>query len=423
MSLFKRFFGITGAQDLIPHRAGASRMAGTVAVTNDSAMRHSAVWACLRLRADLESTMPIDVFRKVGDIQIEMPKPPILVDPGGSRVDMCEWMYSTRVDLDRAGNDFGLITERNAANLPNRIDLQPLNEVSVVMKGGDISKYRISGKLYDPEMVWHEKQFTIGGFPLGLSPVAYAAWSIGQYQSAQQFALDWFGTGGVPKGHLQNTELSTIDAEAAAVIKTRFKASVENNDVFVSGKDWEYSPFQAEAVGAAWLEAQKYGIGDIARFFGCPGDLIDAAVATGSITYANITQRNLQFLIMHLGPAIIRRERALSRLLPAPRYVKLNTDALLRMDPLTRAQLIETQINSRTLAPSEARELDNREPFTPEQLAEFDRFWPPKPQVPAAVAKQPRGAAEVMADLQRLWVEAQMQEMTGEHPEITRSAE
>ena len=387
MSLFRRgLFGITGAQDLIPQRMG--RTAGSVVVTTDTAMRHSAVWACLRLRADLMSTMPVDVYRRVGDIQIEMTKPPVLVNPGGERVDICEWMYSSQVDLDRAGNSFGLITERNAANLPQRIDLQPLNECTVILKNGVVS-YRIGGKVYPADQVWHERQFTIGGFPLGLSPVAYAAWSIGQYQSAQKFALDWFGTGGVPKGHLKNTLLPTIGEEASQVIKTRFKASVENNDVFVSGSDWEFSPYQAEAVGSEWLEAQKFGIGDIARFFGAPGDLIDAAVSTGSITYANITQRNLQFLIMHLGPAVYRRERSLSKLLPAPRYVKLNTSALLRMDDQTRASVIKTKIDARVLAPSEARELDNLPPFTNEQLAEFDRiFGPPKAAPPST---QPTG--------------------------------
>ncbi len=397
MSLFRReLFGIGGAQDLIPSRPG-SRTAGSVVVTSDTAMRHSAVWACLRLRADLVSTMPVDVYRRIkvgapGDeheIQIEMAKPPILVNPGGERVDICEWMYSSQVDLDRAGNSFGLITERNAANLPQRIDLQPLNACSILEKSGEI-RYRIQGKEYPAEQVWHERQFTVAGLPVGLSPVAYAAWSIGQYQSAQQFALDWFGTGGVPKGHLQNTELATIDADAAAIIKTRFKSSVESNDVFVSGKDWEYSPFQAEAVGSEWLEAQRFGIGDIARFFGAPGDLIDAAVSTGSITYANITQRNLQFLIMHLGPAIYRRERSLSKLLPAPRYVKLNTSALLRMDDETRAKVLKLQIDARTLAPSEARELDNRPPFTPDQIAEFTTLFGPTKAAPPST--QPTGA-------------------------------
>jgi HK97 family phage portal protein len=335
--------------------------------------------------------MPVDVFRRVGDIQVEMTKPPILVNPGGERVDISEWMYSSQVDLDRAGNTFGLITERNGAGLPQRIDLQPINVCSILDRSGVIS-YRIDGKIYPADQVWHERQFTVAGLPVGLSPVAYAAWSIGQYQSAQRFALNWYGTGGVPKGHFKNTVLTEITKEAAEEAKGRFKSSIEGNDIFVSGKDWEYKPFQAEAVGADWLEAQKYGIGDVARFFGAPGDLIDAAVATGSITYANITQRNLQFLIMNLGPAVYRRERALSRLLPQPRYVKLNTSALLRMDDQTRASVIKTKVDARVLAPSEARELDNLPPFTSEQVAEFATLFGPAKASPTST--QPTGVPQ-----------------------------
>ena len=386
MSLFSRreLFGVTDASALIPGRSAG--MAGTVPVTADTAMRHSAVWACLRLRADLVSTMPLDVFRKVNGIQVEMPTPPVLVNPGGERVDICEWLYSSEVDLDRGGNAFGLITERNAAGLPLRIDLQPLRDCTVVEKPSGEIRYRIGRKEYPPDQVWHEKQYTIPGLPVGLSPVAYAAWSIGQYQSAQKFALDWYGTGGVPKGHLRNMNAPIVDQDVADAAKTRFKTSVEGNDIFVTGEDWEFKPFQAQAVGQEWLEAQKYGIGDVARFFGCPGDLIDAAVQSGSVTYANITQRNLQFLIMHLGPAVVRRERALSRLLPAPRFVKFNTSALLRMDDQTRASVIETKIRARALAPSEARALDNLPPLTEEQMAEFDRlFGAPRVQ-PATAA-------------------------------------
>jgi hypothetical protein len=78
---------------------------------------------------------------------------------------------------------------------------------------------------------------------------------------------------------------------------------------------------------------------------------------------------------MSLGPAVKRREDALSRLSSRPRFVKLNTDALLRMDPATRAQVIKTRIDSRTLAPSEARALDDLPPLTDDQLAEFDRLF------------------------------------------------
>jgi HK97 family phage portal protein len=384
VSLFGRqrraFQGMT-PQDYI-RRVGTSSNGGRAAVTNDTAMRHSAVWACLRLRANLVSTMPIDTYRRVGGVQVEIPKPPVLVNPGGERVDMQEWMYSTQIDLDRAGNDVGLITERSGTGKPSRIDLQPIGECAVVpakvtAASPDGWQWRICGKRYNPVDVWHEKQYTVAGLPIGLSPVAYAAWTIGEYLSIQDFALDWFASGGVPAMHLKNTK-QIIESTKAQEIKDRFSASVQQGGMFVSGQDWELNLLQSESAGQTWLEAKQYGIGDVARFFDVPGDLIDAAVQSGNITYANITQRNLQFLIMHLGPAIIRRENALSKLLAAPRYVKLNTDALLRMDPKSRADTLKVQIDSRTLTPSEGREIDEKQPLTPEQIAEFNMFWPAK---------------------------------------------
>jgi HK97 family phage portal protein len=374
VSLFRRDHAGATPAELIPPRQGVR--SGTVAVTNDSAMRHSAVWACLRLRADLVSTMPVDNYRKVGGTQVEVPKPKILVTPGGDRVGINEWMYSTQVDLDRAGNAFGLITERDGNKLPSRIDLCALSDVTVRVRNGAVVKYKIGQTEYDPEAVWHEKQFTIAGLPLGLSPVAYAAWSIGEYQSVQQFALDWFGNGPVPSAVLRNTQLE-LDETQASEIKDRFRTSIKNGDPFVTGMDWDYSMVEVGSSQTNWIEAKQYGVGDIARFFGCPGDLIDAAVAKSSITYANITQRNLQFLIMHLGPAVVRREAALSTLTLMPRYVKLNTNALLRMDPQTRASTIAAQITARTLAPSEARALDDRPPLTPAQIAEFETLFGP----------------------------------------------
>ncbi|MCX4752900.1 phage portal protein [Kitasatospora purpeofusca] len=385
MSLFRRrsLPGPT-AEQLIPRRPDAVR--GTARVTNETALRHSAVWACLRLRANMISTMPVDLYRKVDGIQVEVTKPPVLVTPGGDKVDMQEWLYSSQFDLDRAGNCFGLITAKDGLGFPARIDLVPLGEVTVKGSGGEITTYRIGSTEYEPAEIWHERQYTVAGFPLGLSPVAYAAWSIAEYLSIQDFALDWFGTGGMPAAMLKNTA-KAISPQQAAEVKSRFKAATANRDLFVAGADWEYRMIQAEQAGSAWVDAKQFGIADVARFFDCPGDLIDAAVGGTSLTYANISQRNLQFLIMNLGPAVVRREAALSRLSSRPRFVKLNTDALLRMDPATRSQTIRTQIEARILAPSEARALEDRPPFTESQYAEFDRLFgsrnPPPTQAPA----------------------------------------
>jgi len=355
-------------------RSGRGPLGGTN-ISRDQALRHSAYWACLRLRADLVSTMPIDVFRRVGGIQVEMPKPPVLQMPGGSNCEIEEWLYSTQVDLDSTGNTFGIIKARDGQSLPALIELLPVTDVVVSIRGGEM-QVRVAGELIDPMNLWHEKQFTSSGIPVGLSPTASGAASIRGYLSAQQFAADWFAGGATPAAQLKNTS-KKLDPDEARKVKDRFRAAVDTGDVFVTGSDWDYSMLSAKASEAMFLDERRFGLGDVCRFLGVPGDMIDAAPDGTAITYANITQRNLQLLIMNLGPAITRREAAFSRrMLPQPRYVKFNTDALLRMDLASRYAGYKLAVDSRFMTPDEIRELENRPPLTPEQEAAFARLFP-----------------------------------------------
>lgn len=363
--------GGSGAASLIPSRVGWRGGRGT---SRGGALGQSAMWASVRLRADLISTLPIDVYRRVGGHQIEVPKPPVLVTPGGEHVDITEWLYSSQNDLDLVGNAFGSITELDGAGKPARIDLVARQDVTVRSEKGEIT-YWFGGKKQDRSLVWHERQFTQSGQVLGLSPLAHAASTLQQHTAAQDFAAAWFGGGIVPSGHLKygSAKVPTKQAEA---IKARFQLSIENGDPFVSGNDWEYKPTDVAQAQANFIEAMKFSDTEICRFMGVPGDLIDANETGASITYANITQRNLQFLVLNLGSSIKRRERALSRMVAQPRFVRLNSEALLRMDPETVSKMLGQQVRDRLRAPSEAREKIDLGPFTAAQLAEFKELFP-----------------------------------------------
>lgn len=361
---------------------------GTINVTQETALRHSGWWACLRLRANLLSTLPADSFRDVGGRQVEVAKPDLLVEPYPG-VDWTEHMYGSQIDLDRYGNSVGIIRARTALGLPAAIELAPMSMVSAQMRGYKIVEWRVGGETYPIGDIWHEKQYTIGGWPLGLSPLAYAAWSVGGFLSAQQFGLDWFGAGAQPAGTLRNTRQQIVKGLASEA-KADFKAATANRDIFVTGMDWEWTPSAMDAASSGFLDDLRWGVQDVCRFLDVPGDMIDAPQSGSSVTYANITQRNTQLLVTSLGPAIVRRERAWSKALPKPRFVKLNTDAFLRLDPETRERVLLARVFGRTLAPSEARALDNLPPFTPDQLAEFATLFPVKvlePRPPQAASQ------------------------------------
>ena len=380
----RAFFGITGAQDLIPSRSlGGARQVGNQVVTDERAMRHSVVWACLRLQAGLVSTFPVDQYRDVLGIQTEYnPKPPILTDPGGMKVDMVDWMAMTQLDLARAGNTVGLIVERNSAKtpyypkgLPSRIELQPAASCAYIKRRDKPPEWRIDGKYYSPDDVYHERANVVAGLDVGLPTVLYAALAIGEGLSMQQHGLDWFSSGGIPKARMRNTA-KRLNPNEISTAKQWYHDTINNGDVLVTGNDWEYDFIQAQNAGMEFIEGRKLSEAAVCRFFDTPADLVDVQASSGgSITYANINERNLQYLIYHLGPAVIRREKALSKLLPRPRYVKLNTDALMRMTPEARQDVIRSKVESWLLTNSEARALENNSPLTSAQRTEMVEIY------------------------------------------------
>ena len=381
MSIFFNRAATMTAGEMIADRSRGRRTGGGN-VSLAQARRVSAWWAAQRLRADLISTMPVDVFRRVGGVQVQQAKGPLFITPEGSGSLWCEWMYSTTIDLDSVGNTVGIISAVDGFGLPSVIELQPSSDVVVRRSKSGVIDYKIGATTYKASQIWHEKQHTVSGSPVGLSPLAHAALAMNPGLSAAQFALDWFQNSTVPAAHLRNTA-KVLNADEADTVKGRFKASMAQGDVFVTGNDWEYHMLAAKASESQFLETMKVSGADAARYLGVPGDMIDIPVEGSAITYANITQRNLQLFIINIGPAIARREAAFStRLLPQPRYAKLNAGALLRMDLAGRYEAYGAGINSRFLAPSEARSLEDLPPFTPDQLAEFALLFPNKATAP-----------------------------------------
>ena len=323
--------------------------------------------------------MPVDVYRIDAGVKINLPSPPVLVSPSsfadGHPDSLADWLYARRMALMTSGNCFGEITAVDGVGLPARIQLIPTDDVRVTVKNYRIAEYRFGRSVVEPRKVWHDREHLMPGVPVGLSPIAYAMLTLQTTSAAAEFLREWFSGGAVPSAHLKNTAKSLRGKDTAA-IKAKFRQSVGNGDIFVTGSDWTYSPISAKAAESGWLEAMNAGAADLCRFMNTPANMIDVA-STGSarITYANLTQSNLDFMVTRMGPSLKRTDDALTTLTPRPRYVKLNRNALLAMDPKSAADLIKVQIDSRTRTPDEARLIDDLAPLTEADYAQFDRLF------------------------------------------------
>lgn len=374
---------------LLPPPPGGVTSLGTQVVTPATSLRVSATWACLRLRADLISTLPVDVFRRVEGRAVEVPKPPVLTRPSAVLL-WNEWLWASQFDLDRFGNAFGQIVAWDGNQRPAQIELSDAQEWSVSQDRttGKIT-YRRRGIIVDSTSVWHERQYVVPGLPVGLSPIAYAAWTTGYYLSAQEFALAWFTSGATVPGVLRNTARTLPEAEAGTM-KSRFRRSQSERSVFVAGKDWEYLPGVAAASDARFIDAMNLAPVEIARFIGAPADLVDAAIQGQNITYANITQRHLQLLVINLGPAITRRELRFSEsLVASPRFVKFNSDALLRMDAETKLTMLAAGVAAGIYTEDEARAWLDMPPLTDEQIEKMKKIKGKSDKPPALTTGVP----------------------------------
>lgn len=384
MSLLRR--DNSAAASLIPSRVAAARP-GRAAVTSRSAMQQSVIWAGMNIHAALESMMPVDTLRVLttGE-RVSVANPPVLVNPStfaeGHPDTISDWLYASRMSMQGWGNSFGEITARDKLGLPSQIQLIPADDVVCKIKNYRIVEYRFGKTVMDPSRVWHERANLLPGIPVGLSPFAYAMLAIETASSARTFAADWFGNSAFPGGHMKNTAKVLTDGQSDA-IKARFASQQQAGGLLVTGQDWTFTAIQAKAAEAGFIEAMAYTDTELCRYMNVPANVVDVAVTGGAtINYANITQKNLDFMVSRMGPNLKRRDDALTTLTPRPRIVRLNRAAFLAMDPATTAELMKVQIESRTRTPSELRRLEDKPEYTEADYAEFDRLFGSKNQTP-----------------------------------------
>jgi HK97 family phage portal protein len=348
--------GITGAR----RRVGWS-----------GALSIPAVWSAVRIRANVISSLPVQLYRDRDGLPERITGnavPAVLAQPSAV-FDMTDWLAASQLSLDLRGNAYGRILARHPVNnLPTQIELVHPDDVTVRLDRDGFVKYRFAGagRELDALDVWHERQNTVPGEVVGLSPISAAARALGISVSAEEYGAGFYDEALTPSGLLSSD--APIDEDQAGIVKARVRATQQGREPLVLGGNWTYKPLSISPTDAAYLEVLARSDVDAARLFDVPGELIEANTSGSSITYANREQRVQDLLAFRLGPAIARRQNALTKLTVRGQYVRLNTAALLRGDLMTRYQSYERGLRNGFLSLAEVRALEDRPPLTQAEL-------------------------------------------------------
>ncbi len=342
------------------------RRTGTMppVVTTDSAMRLSAVWACIRLLAGLGSTLPLDQQRRRDGLTVDVPRS-VLFDRPQPGVTLSTWLYQVWSSLLTAGNAYGLVTSVGANGYPTTVELL---DPSVVQWRADerdgwvVTVDRQDMRRYPEGPLWHVPIFTMPGAPYGLSPVQHAKQTIAGGLSAERFGTDFFTGGGTPNAILYSD--SELTQEQAQGIKSAFVGSTAGNrEPAVMGAGLRYERISVAPDEAQFLDQQRFTVEQIARIYGIAPEMIGGATSGSSVTYANREQRAADFLTFGLMPYLIALEDGLSSLVPGPNRVKFNVDGVLRSDLKTRYEAHAVAITSGFLTVNEVRQIEDRPPL------------------------------------------------------------
>lgn len=356
-------------------RDRGTKTAGQV-VTENTALQSMAVWRCRHLIADIVSGLPIDQFRTAGKRRDPMPpsefvrRPSLLVEPE-------EWRYQLVFDATATGNGLAFVTDWTPDGWPRRAETVDWGDVHVRQPKGALSPpvYRINGTVVDTDRVLHLRAYgPTAGSVLGLSPIAYARQRIGLNLAVSAYGANWYESGGHPTTALVTEQ--DLDDDVALGAKEQFRQATLDDHLVVLGNGWDLKSVQQAPSDALFLAATNATAVDICGFYGIPPEMCGYASQAGSsVTYANREQRALDLLVFTLQWWIGRVEKLISRQLPAPQFVKINVDALLRSDAMTRWSIHDKAVRLGARNIDRVRELEDEPPLPDDAGQQY--VWPP----------------------------------------------
>lgn len=345
-----------------------------ILVNDQSAMRHSAWFGCVRLIASTIGSLPFPIYSVDGkgfrQVARDTDLYRVLHDSPNADQTPVDFFEFLAISLMLRGNAYA----RKIVEGGRLIALEPVNPSLVTVRrlpNGKVGyRWTADGKSWDltEDNVFHVRGF--GGGPLsGLSTLSYARESLGLAISADRAAAGLFANGVRPSGIL-STEFDLTGpqhAELEKLLQDKYQGAVQNGRPMVLGHGLSWASITMDAVDAQLLESRAWSVEEICRWFGVPPILIGHNEKTSSWG-TGIEQILLGFQKFTLNPYLRRIEQAVRKQLISPVertrgiFGEFNLEGLLRADSKGRADFYERALRNKWMVINEVRGKENLPP-------------------------------------------------------------
>lgn len=328
-------------------RKGGGQSFSGQSVTDQTAMRVAAVFACVRLISGAVANMPVDIKRRVDDRTRTSATDHSLWEVFHRRPNQwqkpAQFKRMMQAHVLLRGNAYAFKVRGLGGRVIGLIPMHP-GRVKVAQRDDQKLEYLFTRKdgarvLYQQDEILHLSGLSLDGIT-GLSVIGYARETIGLSIAMEQHGGAVFRNGANVSGALKLPEGKTLSEEQAAKLKGEFdefrNGGSREGKVVVLEDGLNYQQLALNAEDAQWLEARRFSRGDIAMFFGVPPHMIgdtDKSTSWGS----GIEAQGQGFVTYTLEDHLTMWEEAIGAdCLDIDRdrdiYVRFNRNALVRGD-------------------------------------------------------------------------------------------
>jgi len=371
---------LTGGRLVSPDNG--SQMAGTSAygtvgesvVSDERNMSISTVWACIRLISTVTASLPMDVFETVDNqrkkVDNQNPLAKLLRFRPNNFMTALEFREAMTMQLCAYGNAYAHVERNSVGDVISLLPLMSAN-MDVRLDGKNvIYRYRRDSEYVDfkQKEIFHLKGFGFNGL-VGLSPLAFSAKSAGVAIAMEDNQREFFANG-AKSPQILMTDGKVLTKEQRGQLEENFKeiaGGPVRKRLWILESGFTSQPIGISPQDAQMLEARKFQVAELARFYGVPPHLVGDVEKTTSWG-SGIEQQNLGFLQYTLKPYLDRWEYSIERWLVKESdqgrlHAEHNLDGLLRGDSASRATFMQTMVNTGIRTVNEVRRLDNLPPL------------------------------------------------------------
>lgn len=335
-------------------------------ISQDAALKLSAVWACVRLIAETIGSMPINVYR---------------INPDGTRtLDKTHWLYpllNFRPNSLQTRNEFVetlVINLMLSGNTYCRFDRMSTGRVQSLMpmmaSQVQVNWTKATGRTYTltqdqthvvigQDNVWHVPLMPSNGI-VGLSPLQYAARTMGIAIGAEDRVSTMAANGFKPGGVLM------LDGKLAPEQRTAIRKEFadlqtgQGDPLKVLEAGMKYQQITISPKDAQLLESRQFSVKDVCRFYGVPSVLVNDDSSTTQWG-TGVGELKEGFYSFTIRPLLEKFESSIVRwLIPANERanieVKFDFTALQRGNEAKRVDTMTKAIAGNLLTIDEARE-------------------------------------------------------------------